>query len=225
MVKIYVKGNYFFLVKDNIEYEGHRKEVLIKRLTTTSTDFFFKQVNNWNDSEVVSLSDMVDENDVAYTLQAFLDFRKDETGNFNNGGGNGMGLTELEVETLAIGVDLPTDDYTDLLRNIQFKPIAQNIFLGDIYDAYTNSEAHRQGIKDDYGDGSSETITIPFLRPYTFGGEYSLVNRYIRYLPTEEVKFLKIRTANNTTTGNLVIDIISASEGNEVTKCDKKSQL
>ena len=92
MVKIYTKGNYFFLVKDNIEYEGHRKEVLIKRLTTTSTDFFFKQVNNWNDSEVVSLSDMVDENDVAYTLQTFLDFRKDETGNFNNGGGNGMGL-------------------------------------------------------------------------------------------------------------------------------------
>ena len=96
MVKIYVKGNYFFLVKDNIEYEGHRKEVLIKRLTTTSTDFFFKQVNNWNDSEVVSLSDMVDENDVAYTLQTFLDFRKDETGNFNNGGGSGLSGLQIK---------------------------------------------------------------------------------------------------------------------------------
>ena len=96
MVKIYTEGNYFFLVKDNIEYEGHRKEVLIKRLTTTSTDFFFKQVNNWNDSEVVSLSDMVDENDVAYTLQTFLDFRKDETGNFNNGGGSGLSGLQIK---------------------------------------------------------------------------------------------------------------------------------
>ena len=42
MVKIYSSGNYFYVVKDDILYEGLTSEVLVKRLTPTSTDLILK---------------------------------------------------------------------------------------------------------------------------------------------------------------------------------------
>ena len=60
MVKIYSSGNYFYVVKDDILYEGLTSEVLVKRLTPTSTEFNFEKLNNWT-GDSVFLVDIQDE--------------------------------------------------------------------------------------------------------------------------------------------------------------------
>ena len=96
MVKIYSSGNYFYVVKDDILYEGLTSEVLVKRLTPTSTDFNFEKLNNWT-GDSVFLADIQDEAGVAYTLESFVTFYE----NFNTGGGGGnTGSQFTEVSNL-----------------------------------------------------------------------------------------------------------------------------
>ena len=89
--KIYVKGNYFFIEKDNYIYEGLSKEVLVKKLTPTSTEFFFSNVNNWL-GQGIELVNILDESGTAYTPASWETFYIENTGSFNNGGGSGVGL-------------------------------------------------------------------------------------------------------------------------------------
>ena len=89
--KIYVKGNYFFIEKDNYIYEGLSKEVLVKKQTPTSTEFFFSNVNNWL-GQGIELVNILDESGTAYTAASWETFYIENTGSFSNGGGSGVGL-------------------------------------------------------------------------------------------------------------------------------------
>ena len=89
--KIYVKGNYFFIEKDDRIYEGLSKEVLVKKLTPTSTEFFFSNVNNWL-GQGIELVNILDESGTAYTTASWEAFYTENTGSFSNGGGSGVGL-------------------------------------------------------------------------------------------------------------------------------------
>lgn len=87
--KIFTKGNYF-LIQDNdtdVEFEGLSKNVRVRRLTTSSDNFFFDNVNNWKDKKTgVNIADIQDEAGTPYTLQGFIDWYRANTGNFNGGG-------------------------------------------------------------------------------------------------------------------------------------------
>ena len=93
--KIYVKGNYFFIEKDDRIYEGLSKEVLVKKLTPTSTEFFFSNVNNWL-GQGIELVNILDESGTAYTTASWEAFYTENTGSFSNGGGSGVGLNLTE---------------------------------------------------------------------------------------------------------------------------------
>jgi hypothetical protein len=90
MAKIYTKGNYFFIEKDNRLFEALSKEVLVKKLTPTSTVFYFSNINNWT-NEGIDLVDMEDESGTAYTAATWEAFYIENTGK-SNGGGNGGGV-------------------------------------------------------------------------------------------------------------------------------------
>ena len=89
--KIYVKGNYFYIEKDTRIFEGLSKEVLVKRLTAASTEFYFSNVNNWT-NEGIDFANIRDENDAPYASSAaFITWFETNTGK-SNGGGSGVGL-------------------------------------------------------------------------------------------------------------------------------------
>ena len=90
MAKIYTKGNYFFIEKDNRLFEALSKEVLVKKLTPTSTVFYFSNINNWT-NEGIDLVDMEDESGTAYTAATWEAFYIENTGK-SNGGSSGEGL-------------------------------------------------------------------------------------------------------------------------------------
>ena len=71
--KIYVKGNYFFIEKDDRLFEALSKEVLVKKLTPTSTVFYFKNINNWTD-EGIDLTNIKDESNTPYTAERWETF-------------------------------------------------------------------------------------------------------------------------------------------------------
>ena len=81
--KIYIKTNIFYIhdtVTDYL-YEGHAKDVLARRQTPSSTNFYFNGVNQFQTSKAVSFSDIQDENGDAYTdLSTFVTFLEDNTG-------------------------------------------------------------------------------------------------------------------------------------------------
>lgn len=87
MIKIFTEGNYFFIVENEIEYEAHAKEVKVHRFSTASEIFIFKNVNQWDGTRKVNLSDIVDKDDAPYTLESFLTFKNEETGKSSTGGG------------------------------------------------------------------------------------------------------------------------------------------
>ena len=91
MPKIYISNNYFYIEDNGKEYEGHAKEVLVRRKTAGGTEFSFTGVNNWPINKSVALADMTKEDGSAYTLAEFETFYKEGTGK-SSGGGNGVGL-------------------------------------------------------------------------------------------------------------------------------------
>ena len=102
--KIYVKGNYFFIEKDGRLFEALSKEVLVKKLTPTSTVFFFKNINNWTD-EGIDLANIKDESDTPYTAATWEVFYLENTGSFSKGGGTGEGVQTPTEIAEAIYVD------------------------------------------------------------------------------------------------------------------------
>lgn len=74
--KIYKRGGYFYIVDTatNREREGLTKDVKVSRGETVDTDFYFKNVNNWDASQAVNITEMKDHEGVAYTLSSFISF-------------------------------------------------------------------------------------------------------------------------------------------------------
>lgn len=107
MVKLFVRGNYFYKEENgNIEAE-HKSNVKVIKLTTTSTAYivFFRNIPKAPNP--IEFADIRDENDTAYTDQAtFETFIEDNTG-FNPAlGGSGAGFartfsggTKADAET------------------------------------------------------------------------------------------------------------------------------
>lgn len=91
MPKIYISNNYFIIEDDNgLEYEGHAKDVLVRRENATSDNFSFTGVNGWEINNRVALADITKQDGNAYTLSEFQSFYKEGTGK-SSGGGSGDG--------------------------------------------------------------------------------------------------------------------------------------
>lgn len=96
--RIYTKGNYFIINDDvnNIEYEGLRKEVIVRKQSELSEDFFFSNVNSWKDPQGgINITDILDELGNNYSLASFITFYTENTGNFNGGGATPL-ITSVE---------------------------------------------------------------------------------------------------------------------------------
>lgn len=99
MIKIRTDGNYFLLIENGLEYEGHSKNILIKRVTTTGSDFTIQGLGDWWSSRVINIEEIVDENDVPYTLENFLVFKNLNTGKHSSGdGAETISATQGEVD-------------------------------------------------------------------------------------------------------------------------------
>jgi hypothetical protein len=111
--KIFTSGNYIVIqdIATEAEYEGLKREVKILKLHKTSTSFRFENFNNWEDPlNGVDISDIKKENGDAYTLNEFVTFRNDNTGNFNSpNGGATIGTTPLVPKTSIRPVATATD--------------------------------------------------------------------------------------------------------------------
>ncbi len=105
--KIYTEGNYFFIETGDRIYEGLSKDVLVKKLETTSTEFFFNNINSFPSNQGIELADMVDGTGTPYTAGSWETFYTENTGNFNAGGGDGkLGSQTPEEVALAMYVDV-----------------------------------------------------------------------------------------------------------------------
>lgn len=83
MYKIYTKSNYFYIedTVTNLIYEALAKDVRVRRKLTTSTEFFFDNVNSFNGSQGVEFADIQDENGVPYSdIATFITFYEENTG-------------------------------------------------------------------------------------------------------------------------------------------------
>jgi hypothetical protein len=120
--KIYTEGNYLFIEIDDRIYEGLRKEVLVKKLLITSTEFYFENVNNFPSNKGIELADIVDATGTPYTAGSWETFYTTETGNSNGGGsGEGLQVVPLWVNNSSGGVYAVDDiiNYSgDLYRNL-----------------------------------------------------------------------------------------------------------
>ena len=81
MTKVWVEGNYLFILQDGIEYEGLAKDVLVRRLTDADGEkFYFTNVNEWDRRKYVELADLVDIADVPFTDATWRAFYTENTG-------------------------------------------------------------------------------------------------------------------------------------------------
>ena len=88
--KIFTRGTYFYIIDENEkEYEGLKKDVRVRRLTSNSSEFYFDNINGWNDQKSgVDIANILKEDGSPYSLAEFIEFKESETGNFNLGGGS-----------------------------------------------------------------------------------------------------------------------------------------
>ena len=114
-MKAYIRGNYFYLESNDRIYEGLAKDVLIKRLTPTSDEFHFKNLNNWT-GEGISINDLEDESGNAYTVSSFITFYEEGTGK-SNGGGNGTGLQAYDTTNSFKKDEVVIKDYKIFIAN------------------------------------------------------------------------------------------------------------
>ena len=78
--KIYTKGNYFFVVDDNNRVrDGLAKDVKVSRSNTSATSFRISGLTRLPPF-TYDISDLTDENGVAYTSASFIDFYENNTG-------------------------------------------------------------------------------------------------------------------------------------------------
>lgn len=81
--KIYTKGSIFY-IEDTLSgliHEGLSKDVLVRRLNSSSTDFYFKGVNNFEENEPVSFDDILNIDSNTYSsIGSFISFYENNTG-------------------------------------------------------------------------------------------------------------------------------------------------
>lgn len=84
MYRVWVSGNYFFVqdFSNDLLYEAHRKSVFITRLDINSTEFYFKNINGFNDARI-DFSNLVDYDGNPFKgIEDFIEWYTKETGNF-----------------------------------------------------------------------------------------------------------------------------------------------
>jgi hypothetical protein len=74
--QIFKRGGYFYIIDtvDGREREGLSKDVMVSRGTTSQDDFYFKNINDWDDNKKVNISEIQDANGFSYTLDGFIRF-------------------------------------------------------------------------------------------------------------------------------------------------------
>lgn len=100
--KIYINSNIFYIEDtedSNRLYEGHAKDVLLRRENTVSTSIAFTNVNNWDRTKVIHFTTDVDLTDAPYTdFATFVTWAEENTGK-SSGGANGEGLENRIIVT------------------------------------------------------------------------------------------------------------------------------
>lgn len=104
--RIFTSGNIFYLIDiedDNRIYEGHKKDILIKRNFDGDTTFFIYKLDDWDITRKLTIGELEDADNVAYTLSSFVEFFDKETGNFNSasGGSGAKGFEETQLNGTA----------------------------------------------------------------------------------------------------------------------------
>ena len=80
--KVYVTGNYFYLV-DNANgrvIEEHKTKVKISKEFLTSTLYFFHGLETFNTQNQLDISDIEDETGTPYSIVTFETFIQNNTG-------------------------------------------------------------------------------------------------------------------------------------------------
>jgi hypothetical protein len=74
--QIFKRGGYFYIidVANGRERKGLANEVKVSRGTTSQDDFYFKNINDWDDNKKVNISEIQDANGFSYTLDGFIRF-------------------------------------------------------------------------------------------------------------------------------------------------------
>lgn len=134
MIKIFTEGNYFFIVENEIEYEAHAKDVKVHRFSTSSEIFIFKNVNQWDGTRKVNLSDIFDKDDAPYTLESFLTFKNEETGKSSTGGGGETTDGDTDVKNLQATLVFNLEDDLQVQNGDSFD-LTPNVQLGNTFDS------------------------------------------------------------------------------------------
>ena len=79
--RIFTSGNYFYIVDGNgREKDGLARDVIVTRAATSSNDFRIRNVNNWNHTQFLDITEILKEDGSAYTVDSFIDFYENNTG-------------------------------------------------------------------------------------------------------------------------------------------------
>tara|TARA_R110000851_G_scaffold196195_1_gene347032 strand:- start:12 stop:536 length:525 start_codon:yes stop_codon:yes gene_type:complete len=98
-MKIYTSNNYFF-IDDGIQlFEGLSKDILVRRASSSSETFYFRNVNGFKESTSVDLSNIQKENGSAYALSEFVEFYTLELGKSS---ASENGAVEVDFSSLPI---------------------------------------------------------------------------------------------------------------------------
>jgi hypothetical protein len=124
--KIFTRGTYFYIIDENQkEFEGLKKDVRVRRLTSNSSEFYFDNINGWTDPKGgVDIANIVKEDGSPYSLAEFIEFKESETGNFNAGG-----VSPQETETNIVAI---ADGYSYTNESGEVVNITQKLDISDI---------------------------------------------------------------------------------------------
>ena len=88
LLKIYTRGNYFIVedTQTKREYAGLSKNVEVTRSTSESDIFYIKGLKDFDEKKRIKLAEIIDSTDTPFTLEGWLTFYSENTGNFNSAG-------------------------------------------------------------------------------------------------------------------------------------------
>lgn len=152
---VYTKGNYFVVVQDGEYFYGFRKEVLVDKNNTDKATYKFINVKDFDSSISINLSQLLKENNSAYTESEFDTFYTENTGNFNGGGTAPTDYIKIVPKFIYIR---EPSDFPDAISTVRNLLDDTTYFIADNIDL--NGDRLVGGANTTIIGGSSENSTL-----------------------------------------------------------------
>lgn len=189
--KVYTKGDVFYMIdtQTNRQYEGIASDVLVVRSLTSSTDYYFHNVNGWGDAQFLNITEIQDETGTLYDASSFKTFydnlkkiNVNDTKSYYLSVQQGLIANEFIVTKFGRHATVGTTlTHVSISGEYQTPTTTQTleILSSDVDDNPASVGAHKVVIEglDANFDIQLDTVTMDGTTPVTLGKQFMRVYR------------------------------------------------